>query len=275
MSGWLSGSSPLTRPFETVPETPALSSRRLLVVTALRDEALAFSRGAGGRCRPMSLRQAEKGLRDQDPGNWPVIPVVYLGPGRHGVENLERLLSGVKMGPILFCGFAGGLSPEVKAGEILVAGRVLKTGESPTPVQVPEFLSSRYREGMVVTVDRPVSTPHEKARLRAKTGGDVVDMESAGWLSLAASRGIPAWAVRVVSDAWEETLPPEAMSFVDARGETSPVGIVRSILLRPAILFSMARLFPGILRAQAGLRELGARVSCECGPGIFPDRGLR
>ncbi len=275
MSGWPPGSSPHTHPFETVPEIPGLSFRRLLVVTALRDEALAFSRGGGSLCRPMSLLQAERDLRDQDPARRVFIPVVYLGPGTRGVENLERLLAVAEMGPILFCGFAGGLSPEVIAGEILVARGVLRPGESPNPVPVPDLLSSRYREGIVVTVDRPVSTPHEKACLREKTGGDVVDMESAGWLSLAASRGIPAWAVRVVSDAWEETLPPEAMSFVDFWGETSTAGILRSILFRPAILISIARLLPGILRAQAGLRELGKRVSCEYGPGILPDRGLR
>ena len=275
MSAWLPGSSPPTRPFATVPESVGRSLFPLLVVTALRDEAVAFCRGVGSLCRPMSFVQAERGLRRGSLTGGTFLPVVYLGPGPQGVKNLERLISGGEKGPILFCGFAGGLSPELKSGEVLVASLVMRPGEKAGSVPVPDFLPPRYRKGTFVTVDRPVASSREKAVLRAQTGGDAVDMESAGWLSCAERHGIEAWTVRVVSDAAEESLHAEAMSFVDDRGETSLGTVLGTIFLHPAVLISLLRLFPGIRRAHAALGDLGRTISGQAGSRIPSDKGFR
>ncbi len=261
MSAWLSGNDPLTLPFETVPEISSRPFRRFLVVTALRDEAVTFCRGAGPSFYPLSLARLEKGRTGRLWRRNDLHPVVYSGPGSNGLENLDGLFSGEEVGPVLFCGFAGGISPLLEAGDILVATRVMKSGEGIVPVSPPDFLSSCYRTGMIVSSGDPVSSPSEKSRFLIETGGDVVDMESAEWLLCASRHGVPAWVVRVVSDAAGEALPPEMMTFVDAQGETSLRGIVKTFLFRPSVIPSIVGLVSGMVRAHLRLRELGRVVA--------------
>lgn len=119
--------------------------------------------------------------------------------------GLERALSGGVPQRIIALGLCGGLSP----------------GEAPGSVAVPEEIVSREgkravgcapwpgleNSGRLVTVDSPVSTPSEKAGLRAVTGADWVDMESYVWADMAEEYGVPFTVLRVVVDGWNESLP--------------------------------------------------------------------
>ena len=273
MSAWRSGNAPLTHPSETVPETSRRPFRRFLVVTALRDEAVTFCRGAGPSFYPLSLDRA---LAADPGGNWRERgghPVIYSGPGSWGLDSLGTLFSGGDVGLVLFCGFAGGISPSIVAGDILVATRIMKSGCGSYSVSPPDFLSLRYRSGTILSVGHPVCTPEEKLRLKSETGGDVVDMESAGWLACAARHSVQGWVVRVVSDAAGEALPPEMMDFVDSHGETSLRGIVKTLLMRPALIPAILSLVRGMVRAHKSLRDLGRLVSqqIESGYGLEGD----
>ena len=275
MSAWPSGNAPLTHPSETVPETSRRSFRRFLVVTALRDEAVTFCRGAGSSFYPLSLGRA---LQSDPGGDWRErggYPVIYSGPGSWGLDNLGTLFSGGDVASVLFLGFAGGMTPSLVAGDILVGTRVMKAGYGSYPVFPPDFLSLRYRTGTILSVGHPVGTPAEKVRLQAETGGDVVDMESAGWLACASRHSVQGWVVRVVSDAAGETLPPEMMAFVDSQGETSLRGIVKTLLMRPAVIPAILSLVRGMVRAHISLRDLGSLVSQHVESGHGPEGDSR
>lgn len=275
MSAWPSGNAPLTHPSETVPETSRRSFRRFLVVTALRDEAVTFCRGAGPSFYPLSLGRA---LQSDPGGDWRErggVPVIYSGPGSWGLDNLGTLFSGGDVASVLFLGFAGGMTPSLVAGDILVGTRVMKAGYGSYPVFPPDFLSLRYRTGTILSVGHPVGTPAEKVRLQAETGGDVVDMESAGWLACASRHSVQGWVVRVVSDAAGETLPPEMMAFVDSQGETSLRGIVKTLLMRPAVIPAILSLVRGMVRAHISLRDLGSLVSQHVESGHGPEGDSR
>jgi adenosylhomocysteine nucleosidase len=106
---------------------------------------------------------------------------------------------------VILCGFAGGLKPGLKRGEIfLTAG-----AEHLLPL-LPE--TERPPVASLVTVDAIAATPPEKAALFARSGTWLVDMEQAQVAAVVAAAGLPFVGIRIVSDEAQEELPVEIMS---------------------------------------------------------------
>ncbi len=122
-------------------------------------------------------------------------------------------------GFVLTCGFAGGLNPDLKLGDV-----VFEMANAPlTPSLSPpggERVSVRTGEGLFLKLsaagakpakffcaNRVATTVAEKKRLRAETGADAVEMESAAIHAVCAERGIACITVRVISDTANEDLP--------------------------------------------------------------------
>ncbi len=120
---------------------------------------------------------------------------------------------------VLTCGFAGGLNPDLRLGDV-----VFEMANAPlTPSLSPpggERVSVRTGEGLFLKLsaagakpakffcaNRVATTVAEKKRLRAETGADAVEMESAAIHAVCAERGIACITVRVISDTANEDLP--------------------------------------------------------------------
>ncbi len=160
------------------------------------------------------------------------IGAVETAVGRIGVGKAsaaamtQRLVDRCRPAAVILSGIAGGLSPELEIGDIVVARSCLQydldvsafgypLGEVPeTPSGVfacdpalaevvaaaPGF-RGRARLGRVLTGDRFLDVG-EKQRLAAERGvaGDVVDMESAAVALVCRLNGVPLVVVRTVSD---------------------------------------------------------------------------
>jgi len=120
---------------------------------------------------------------------------------------------------VLTCGFAGGLNPDLKPGDV-----VFETENAPlAPSLSPpggERVSARTGEGVFsklsvagakpvkfICADRIATTVAEKKKLRAETGADAVEMESGAIQAVCRERGIPCATIRVISDTANEDLP--------------------------------------------------------------------
>ena len=102
---------------------------------------------------------------------------------------------------MLTCGFAGGLNPDLKLGEIVFE---LSTHN----VQLStRLLAAGAKPATFFCADRIATTVAEKKKLRDETGADAVEMESAAIHAVCAERGIPCATVRVISDTANEDLP--------------------------------------------------------------------
>jgi adenosylhomocysteine nucleosidase len=100
---------------------------------------------------------------------------------------------------VLTCGFAGGLNPELKLGDVL-----FETADEKLSSRI---LTSGAKPARFFCADRIATTAGEKKTLRAQTGADVVEMESAAILGVCRELGIPCATVRVISDTASEDLP--------------------------------------------------------------------
>ncbi|MEM7526339.1 MAG: squalene--hopene cyclase [Pseudomonadota bacterium] len=81
--------------------------------------------------------------------------------------------------------------------------------------------------------DTVIGTPHEKAALRVSSGASAVDMETHRVADAAEAAGIPAAAVRSVSDPSDRALPALADGAVDTKGRPKILSVLWGLAKRP------------------------------------------
>ncbi len=138
---------------------------------------------------------------------------------------------------MLTCGFAGGLNPDLKLGDVVFEmathpsphpsprrvgrgcppGRERRVNEDVRSESEPthvgcydlkeKLLAAGAKPAKFFCADRIATTVAEKKKLRDETGADAVEMESAAIHAVCAERGIPCATVRVISDTANEDLP--------------------------------------------------------------------
>jgi adenosylhomocysteine nucleosidase len=151
-----------------------------LICFALKEEAAPFRKIAAGR---------------------PDVSILIVGIGRVNAEKSAReFLSKNSPKLVLTCGFAGGLNPDLKIGDV-----VYETREPNS--KIPNLVTARAKPAKFYCADRIATTVAEKRKLRELTGADVVEMESAAIHAVCKERNTPCITVRVISDTAHEDLP--------------------------------------------------------------------
>ena len=200
----------------------------LLICFALKEEAAPFRKMAAGTAAAaqaasilitgIGRRNAEKSVREflnscRSRGNETQIKNILETP--HVVSYDPNL--------VLTCGFAGGLNPDFKPGDVVFEltdrrdefHEPQTENESGTRVTRPSE-SSSLREKLIAAgakpakffcADRIATTVAEKKKLRAETGADAVEMESEAIHAVCHERGISCATVRVILDTANEDLP--------------------------------------------------------------------
>ena len=178
----------------------------LLICFALKEEAAPFRKIAGG------LRRSHH------------VSILLTGIGRQNAEKSVReflLINSSEL--VLACGFAGGLNPDLKLGEVVFEtsfpnssrGNEAQTGigKKLEPAHIgcyeleEKLLAAGAKPAKIFYADRIATTVAEKKKLRAETGADAVEMESAAIHAVCREHGIPCATVRVISDTASEDLP--------------------------------------------------------------------
>ncbi|MGB8166597.1 MAG: hypothetical protein WCF18_03840, partial [Chthoniobacteraceae bacterium] len=146
---------------------------------------------------------------------------------------------------VIAAGFAGGLDPRLRVGEIVVA----------TNYSSPELLvrAGGVAAGAFAHADLPVETVAAKAALRA-TGAVAVDMESQPIATACSRAGVPLLVVRVISDPAGEVLPvPFATWFDPARQRPRPAPLVWFLVRHPSRILPFVRFVRGLRPARRAL----------------------
>lgn len=140
---------------------------------------------------------------------------IYLaiGMGKEGViSNLKPFLEQERPEALILTGFAGGLQPELRSGELVLAEGILRSGAEEIRVDerlysaAAEALGSDLRRGMLLTVPWPTSNM-EKNSLGKDFQALAVDMESWWAAEIAREAGVPFLCLKVVLDPLDRPLP--------------------------------------------------------------------
>ena len=184
----------------------------LLVCFALKEEAAPFQKMAAGTVAAQAAA------------------ILITGIGRKNAEKSVReflLTNSPEL--VLTCGFAGGLNPDLKPDDVVFeltdrrgefhepqtenesGARVTRPSES-SPLR-EKLAAAGAKPAKFFCADRIATTAAKKKKLRAETGADAVEMESAAIHAICRERGIPCATVRVISDTANEDLPLDFNQF--------------------------------------------------------------
>jgi|ERR1700684_802243 len=147
-------------------------------------------------------------------------------------------------------GLAGGLQSKYGIGEVLAARSVFSeavpTDGTSRLLPCSGALVSFAAESGATAVeqfysaDHVISTAREKQALSAKA--DAVEMESFEILRAAQSSGVPAVAVRAISDTLDEDLPLDMGEILTDEGRVSIPRVLGQVALKPQSLPGLVRL---------------------------------
>ena len=235
---------------EAAPPTQSAAPATLLLA-ALRDEIWPC-------VKAMSLAPTELAGRFVSPDG--AITARYVGIGAE--RALAALNEEHQRGPlrlVVHLGFAGGLDPQLKPGEIIEPRWV--TDESGACLAVrpgDERPADAPPRATLLTLSQLADSPQTKRTLFEARGTGAVDMESVHSVRWATAQGVPIRLLRSISDTANTALPAAAATWVRPDG-TADVGRAVAYLARhPLIAGTLMKLNSA---SKAGARAMAQRVA--------------
>ncbi|MGH8261573.1 MAG: purine and other phosphorylase-like protein, family 1 [Steroidobacteraceae bacterium] len=235
------------------------------IVAALAAEASALGRGT--RLTRGSTDSAE--LASLPDG----ALLAVSGMGCEAAARGALALADAGCGALVSWGLAGGLDPALVPGTIVVPETVLFEGGPALGVspgwreQVLHELASRIGIGIgsgagsgtggaLLTSAHALVGAAEKQAAFRRTGAVAVDMETYAIAEVAARRGLPCLAVRVIVDAESDEVPGVLAESANARGRIAVGRLLAGIVSAPAMLLPLMRLAGRYRAARRSLQAI-------------------
>lgn len=201
------------------------------------------------------------------------VTVLQTGIGPAQVQSICRDNWTNRPAGLISIGTAGGLSPELSPGQLLLPLQVGTEDGQIFPVSaawhasVCQHLAKHNIEtGMITSVPSAVRRPRNKQQLQASTGAVAVDMESAALARIARHHSIPFLVVRAVADPVDQQIPYSAMAALTVQGDIRIASLIGQLLRHPGDIIGLLRLRANFHAAGRSLdtccRVAGEQISC-------------
>jgi adenosylhomocysteine nucleosidase len=185
------------------------------------------------------------------------VGVWVLGAmGARAATSLKRKLNDSVPALLISAGFAGGLQPGLKAGDL-----VLGENHSDRNIVANLSLDKRWHVGGVTTAEAILERAEDKRCLGLETGSLAGDLETAQLAEICAERRLSMLSVRCISDAVEDDLPVPADVLLNPQtGRPNPLMLFRYLISHPSCVTAFNKLLKNSRMAQVqlanGLEEI-------------------
>jgi nucleoside phosphorylase len=194
------------------------------------------------------------------------VDVVLTGVGSRQAALAVSKLSWGEADGMQFCissGLAGALKTDYRIGQVLAARTVTaerapEEGTDSVAECSPALVSFAAECGATVvdrfySAERAIVAAHEKRHLGERA--DAVEMESFQVLFKSRTDGIPAVAIRSISDTADEDLPLDMNEVFNESGEVSIPRVLGQVAMHPQSLPGLVRLGRKSKHAAESLAE--------------------
>ena len=157
------------------------------------------------------------------------------------MQAAERLVEDGARGLISF-GLAGGLSPNLNAGSVIVPEGVIDPAGHRW--RADAGLSTRLGAvgGWLLAASDIIATRAAKRLAWQQSGAVAADLESGAVAEVAARHGLPFAVLRAVCDPADRDLPPAALTALDPAGRIRPGALLQSLIRFPGQLPALVAL---------------------------------
>ena len=172
------------------------------------------------------------------------VSILHTGVGEKiARERIEKFLDGQRFRFLLSSGFAGGITPSLGVGDLLLAENF---SDPQLLARAQDLLIAQT--GKLASADRVLETAAEREEFAHAENADAVDMETATLAEACAARQLPMLSLRVISDTAAAPFPaPPAVLFNLARQKTEPLVLARYLVRHPG----------GVVRLWRFARQIG------------------
>ena len=195
------------------------------------------------------------------------VAVLLTGVGQRPAKLALSKIAWGETGALEYCissGLAGGLRPEYSIAQVVAAREIASEGArdengDPKVTSSSASLVAFASECGATVVDRfysaerAIGRPDEKKHLGKVA--DAVEMESFEILAAATAAGVPAAAIRAISDTSDEPLPLDMNEVFSDEGQLSIARVAGQVALHPQALPGLVKLGQQSKKAAESLAQ--------------------
>ena len=187
-----------------------------------------------------------------------VVSLAQCGMGENLAHAFGEKLDCRKVSCLVLLGWAGGLIPELKAGDFVCANSAVYFAREPINCKLVPIPSAHT--GPILTVSKALLSSEEK--LQAQSAGALaVEMEAYPLALKAAQMGIPFIHARIILDTLDESIP-EFSTNSGENGEIKLLPFLKNLLKKPVLIKSLWQMNIKIRALNPLLGRLASEV-CE------------
>lgn len=193
------------------------------------------------------------------------ILLVRSGIGKKAMaQAVEYVIANFDPSVCINVGYAGGTTPHMSAGDIIIATSVIDAETNKAFDAAADLAENvgnvcnqrglKAMRGGLVTVDRVISTPHEKAFIGTEHDALALDMESSAFMERCIASKKPCLVVRAILDPLDVILP-DMGDVMQADGTMSMAKVAGHLAHHPKDTLSLHKIEYCAIKARESIAE--------------------